>query len=101
MSVLQKSIRVTLLGREYTLRVKEDSESLTRELAQYVDAKMRTFKDAHPEQSETTAAIITAMAIAEELFQERSGTASADDRAMEIEIDDLERLLSEALTARA
>jgi cell division protein ZapA len=101
MSGMPKSIRVTLLGREYTLRVKEENESLTRELAQYVDAKLRAFKDAHPEQSETTAAIITALAITEELFVERTGASNGDSATLDQEFDDLERLLAEALTDRA
>lgn len=100
MSLLQKTLRVTLLGREYTLRVKEENEGLTRELAQYVDGKLRAFREAHPEQSETTAAIITALAIAEELFLERASSPAIEERAVETEIDELERLLADALTAR-
>jgi cell division protein ZapA len=96
---MQKSIRVRLLGRDYTLRVRDENESLTRELEEYVDGKLRAFRDAHPEQSDTTAAIITALAIAEELFVERAARDELRE-SVECEIDDLEHVLAEALTAR-
>ncbi len=101
MTGLQKTIRVSLLGREYTLRVKEENEGLTRELAQYVDGKLRAFREAHPEQSETTAAIITALAVAEELFLQRASSPAIAERNVDAEIDELERILADALTARS
>ena len=68
---MSKSIRVHVLGREYSLRVEEDHEELAFEMASFVDGKMRAFRKAHPDQHEITAAVITALAIAEELFTER------------------------------
>ncbi len=65
---LDKSIRVRILGREYALRVRPGDEALTRDVAAYVDGKMQAFQQAHPGQSELTAAVITALAIAEELY---------------------------------
>lgn len=62
-----KSIRVHILGREYALRVDEDDEAFTREMASFVNARMEQFRDAHPEQAELTTAVITALALAEEL----------------------------------
>jgi cell division protein ZapA len=96
---MQKSIRVRLLGRDYTLRVRDENETLTRELEEYVDGKLRAFRDAHPEQSDTTAAIITALAIAEELFVERAARGELRD-SVEGDLDDLERVLADALTSR-
>ncbi len=64
----EKSIRVRILGRDYGLRVREDNEVATREIAAYVDARMTAFRRAHPDQPELTAAIITALGIAEDLF---------------------------------
>ncbi len=61
-------IRIRVLDREYTLRVREGDEEATRAMADYVDAKMRTFRTEHPEQSEFTSTIITALALAEEVF---------------------------------
>lgn len=96
---MQKSIRVQIAGRDYSLRVRVENETLTRELANYVDTKLRAFKEAHPEQSDTTAAIITALAIAEELFLERSGTDDGG-AALARALDELERELASVLTSR-
>lgn len=63
-----RSIRVQIMGREYGLLVAEDDEEITRDIAAYVNARMQAFKKAHPEQSELTTAIITALALAEELY---------------------------------
>jgi cell division protein ZapA len=68
---MSHTIRVRILNREYSLLVRRQDEALTHELAEYVDSKMREFRRAHPEQPEITAAIITALALAEELFSER------------------------------
>jgi cell division protein ZapA len=73
-----KSIRVHILGREYALRVREEDESHTRQMAAFVNARMEQFKDAHPEQSELTTAVITALTLSEELHLLReSGEADA------------------------
>lgn len=71
MSSPSHSIRVRILNRDFSLRVSEQDERLTRELARYVDEKMQDFLRKHPDQPEITASIIAAMAIAEELFTER------------------------------
>ena len=97
---MQKAIRVTIGSRDYSLRVREENETLTREIAHYVDSKLRAFKDAHPEQSDTTAAVITAMAVAEELFMARSGTEDHGD-SIALAIDELERELAAALVSKS
>lgn len=75
-----KSIRVHILGREYALRVEEEDEAFTREMASFVNARMEQFRDAHPEQAELTTAVITALALAEELHtvqEEQTGSSEA------------------------
>jgi cell division protein ZapA len=72
-----KSIRVHILGREYALRVEEEDEEHTRSMAALVNRRMEAFKDAHPEQAELTTAVITALALADELHQMRD-SATAD-----------------------
>jgi cell division protein ZapA len=62
-----KSIRVTVLGQEYALRVREEDEMHTRRIAEEVDARMRAFREAHPEQAELTTAVIIALGLADEL----------------------------------
>ena len=68
---MEKSIRVRILNREYPLRVQEHDEGPTRQMAAYVDARMRAFKQAHPDQPEVVAAVMVALAFAEELQSSR------------------------------
>ena len=74
-----KPLRVQILGREYGLRVQEDAVEYTRHIATVVDDRMRQFRNAHPEQAELTTAVMTALALAEELHEERD--ALEDDAA--------------------
>ncbi len=94
---MEKSIRVHILGRDYPLRVQEDDEAATREMAAYVDAQMRTFKTAHPEQSDLVAAVVTALALAEELYSAREAPQNIPHQ-FDDEIDALDRLLADALS---
>jgi len=93
---MEKSIRVRILGRDYPLLVREQDEALTREMAAYIDAKMQSFKKAHPEQSDLVTAVVTALALTEELFN----LSEKNNRAMHTldhELSGLDRTLAEAL----
>lgn len=91
-----KSIRVNILGREYALRVHEEDEEQTRDLARFVEDRMHRFQQAHPEQAELTTAIITALALAEELHILRA--EQADERqSLDAELDGLADRLAAAL----
>ena len=90
---MEKSIRVHVMGREYALRVQEEAEELTRELAHYVDAKMRAFRSAFPNQPEVTTAVIAALAIAEELHQAR-GADRELLRQVDAELQSLDQVLA-------
>lgn len=68
---MEKSISVRVMGRDYTLRVNENDEAMTREVAAYVDSKIMAFRAAFPKQPEITTAIVAALAIAEELYAAR------------------------------
>ena len=94
-----KPIKVRFLGKDYTLRVKEDDELATLEMAEYLDSKMRAFKQAHPEQSDLTASVITGLAITEELLVERSSTLDPGEH-INAELNKMERKLSRALLAK-
>jgi cell division protein ZapA len=83
-----KSIRVHILGREYALRVQEEDEAFTREMASFVNARMEQFRDDHPEQAELTTAVITALALAEELHTRKEEQAGGSE-ALNDEIDRL------------
>jgi cell division protein ZapA len=85
---MSRSIRVSILGREYPLLIREEDETITRALAAYVNAKMMAFRAAHPEQPELTTAVIAALAIAEELH----ATRETQDRLRETLADELDLL---------
>lgn len=93
-----KSIRVRFLGKDYNLRVKEEDEAATLEMAEYLDERLRKFKSAHPEQSDLTAAIITALAVTEDLFMERSGNLDPGDWLNE-QLNEMSKTLTGALQA--
>ena len=63
-------IRVNIFGSEYTLRADNDND-LVEKIAQYVDEKMREKDRNQTLKSTTRVAILAALNIAEELFQER------------------------------
>ncbi|MDA0684656.1 MAG: cell division protein ZapA [Bacteroidetes bacterium] len=89
-------IKIRLLGKDYTLRVAEEDELATLEMAEYLDKKLTTFKKAHPEQSDLTAAVITGLAITEELFIERASSLDPGEHVNGV-LTDLEKKLSKAL----
>jgi cell division protein ZapA (FtsZ GTPase activity inhibitor) len=89
-------IKVSILGKDYTLRVEEDTAAETTEMAEYLDSQLRAFKSAHTEQSDLTAAIITGLAITEKLFLERSRKVDPG-KMINAELDILEKKLTDAL----
>lgn len=93
---MDKSIRVHIMGRDYPLLVREEDEAATREIAALVHARMAAFRRSHPEQPELTTAVITALALAEELFttRERLGAQAA---AVDAALGTLAATLDEAL----
>ena len=91
---MKTPLRVEVLGREYTLRVEEASAERTRAIAKQVDRRMRAFQRQHPEQAKLTTAIITALALAEDLRVEREERQTHADA-----LDDDLRALTTRLTA--
>jgi len=66
-----KSIKVTILGKQYPLKVEESEEETMKRIAQYVDEKFRQYKKELNKQPDTTIMTLAALSIAEELFEER------------------------------
>jgi cell division protein ZapA (FtsZ GTPase activity inhibitor) len=62
-----KSLRVEILDHEYPLRVEEGDEAFTREVAAHVDKRMRAIRNDVAGLSDLTYAVLSALAIAEEL----------------------------------
>ncbi|NBB73951.1 MAG: cell division protein ZapA [Bacteroidetes bacterium] len=92
-----KSIRVNILGRDYALRVRDEAEDQTRELARFVERRMRQFKEAHPEQAELTTAVITALTLAEELHDLQAERDAAQED-LDAELDGLADRLADVLS---
>jgi cell division protein ZapA len=63
----ERSLRVRLLDKEYPLRVAPGAEEATFRIAKEVDDRMRQIRRAIPYQPELTVAVMTALAMAEEV----------------------------------
>ena len=63
-------IKVNIFGSEYTLR-SDDNENNVQKVARYIDDKMREIDRTQTVKSTSRVAILTALNVAEELFQER------------------------------
>ena len=65
---MDKSIRVTILDREYPLRVREEEEARAREVAARVEERMQAIRKRLPAEPDITIAVMAAMAIADDLY---------------------------------
>ena len=97
MNVRPDTIRVSIYGREYSIRGDADPGYI-REIAHYLDMKMRQMTDNTTVPSTAKVAILAALNITDELFQrERQIRDTADDResAVSVLAARIERTLSE------
>ena len=67
-----QSIKVSILGKSYPLRVEEDQAEAMQEIAQYVDQLFREYRTHLKNQPESTAMVLSCLRIAEELHQTRT-----------------------------
>jgi cell division protein ZapA len=92
-----KSIKVTILGKQYPLKINEGDEELMFRIADYVDRRFQEFRKALINQSESTIMVLACLSIAEELFLandgEKPGGASDEQNA----ITDINGLLRKIL----
>ena len=93
---MKTPVRVEVLDREFTLQVEEDNAERTRAVAEQVDRRMHAFQRQHPGQAKLTTAIITALALAEDLQQERD-TREEHDAALAGNLRALTTRLTDAL----
>lgn len=91
-----RSTTVEILGKEYRIRGGED-EAYIREVARYVDARLREVARSTSLQASDRVAILAAMNIADELFQLRRAS-SEEFSSIERRAQGLIRLLEENLT---
>ena len=93
---MEKSLTVRILGKDYSLRAKDSEADATMEMASYLDTRMRAFQAAHPKQHELTTAVITALAVTEELFVlKRSSDQSDAEISRELHL--MDSMLAHAL----
>lgn len=90
-------VRVSIFGQEYTVKAPADA-SYIKNIAEYVDKKMREVQGGlSSEQSSTRIAILAAMNITDELFNSRRDKdISAED--VEDKITSLIEMIEESLT---
>ena len=75
-------IRVQIFGAEYQI-VTDSDAAHTREVARYVDQKMREIAKAMSLRSVSQIAVLTAVNIADELFRELESSRKVDRSACE------------------
>ncbi len=85
---MEKSIRVTVLDREYPLRVKAEEEVRAREIAERVEQRMQAIRRRLPAEPDITIAVMAAMAIADDLYATQTVEAASHHSAIS-EIDAL------------
>jgi len=76
---VKRSVTVQVAGQRYTLKT-DDDDRLVKSLATYVDGKFRDIQKATRNQDTQAVAILTALQVAEELFQMRAETADLKKR---------------------
>lgn len=93
-----KSIKVTILGKQYPLKVEDSEEESMKRIAQYVDEKFRQYKKELNKQPDTTIMTLAALSIAEELFEERKRNrelSQQEDKTLQNVNKSLETFLEE------
>ncbi len=107
-----KSIKVSILGKQYPLKINEGDEEMMYQIAEYVDKRFHDFRKALINQSEPTIMVLASLSIAEELFMYNEGkqpdnSPAAREIFSEINtslreiVDDIERKNSDIKSERA
>ncbi len=93
-----ESIKITILGKQYPLKVEDSEVDAMKRIAQYVDEKFSQYKKELKKQPDTTVMVLAALSIAEELFEERRRNRELnkqDDKILEGVNERLEDLVNE------
>ncbi|MEQ8525326.1 cell division protein ZapA [Gracilimonas sp.] len=93
-----KSIKVTILGKQYPLKVEDHEEESMIRICKFVDERFKTYRQQLVKQPESTVMVLAALSIAEELFEARNANTELEDNEevlMERVNHSLERLLTE------
>jgi cell division protein ZapA len=90
----KSSVRVTIVGEEYTIRSDEPPEH-TRAVAKYVDEAIRSVMNAGAVVESHKAAILAALQITDELFKDRASRHELADQMHSL-AGDVRRMLPPA-----
>jgi len=93
-----KSVKITILGKQYPLKVEESEVEAMMRISRYVDEKFRQYKKELSKQPETTVMVLAALSIAEELFEERRRNrelSQQDDKTLQDVNKSIEELIEE------
>ena len=91
-----KSIKVTILGKQYPLKVEDSEEENMIRICTYVDERFKTYREQLVKQPESTVMSLAALSIAEELFEARNNSSELEKNehhTMERVNKSLEKLL--------
>lgn len=93
-----KSIKITILGKQYPLKVEDSEEETMMRIAQYVDDRLRQYKKELSKQPDTTIMVLAALSLAEEIFEERKRIrelSQQEDKVLQNVNKTLERFVEE------
>jgi cell division protein ZapA len=93
-----KSIKVTILGKQYPLKVEDHEEENMIRICKFVDERFKTYRQQLVKQPESTVMALAALSIAEELFEVRNANSDLEKNEevlMERVNHSLERLLTD------
>ncbi|MCG8372180.1 MAG: cell division protein ZapA [Balneolales bacterium] len=93
-----KSIKVSILGKQYPLKVEDHEEETMVRICKYVDERFQTYRNQLVKQPEATVMVLAALSIAEELFEARqtnSDNSKNEEVLMQRVNASLERLIED------
>lgn len=100
-----KRIKLSIMGRQYPLKVEDHDEAQMYEIAEFVEQRIKHFKKDLVNQPEHLILTLTCLSIAEELFKLKQNSSNptkhplaADHQPAVGASDSIHRLLSEILS---
>lgn len=92
-----KSIKVSILGKHYPLKINEEDEEMIHHIAEFVDKRFHDFKKALLNQSESTIMVLASLSIAEELFLQNNGSKPVKETESKLIFSEINKQLREIL----
>lgn len=79
-----QAIKVTILGKQIPLKVKDSEVENTKRIAGFVDEKLKLFRKQYTNQPDSTLMILACLSITEELFELRAQLSEKDEMRDEL-----------------